>query len=164
MTKNDIANMLALIAQVFPHFEQGEQAINVWYWLFKHERKVLLKQALKQALLKSQFPPTPALVKECLDDLCRYMPDILHYSAETIYNDLGLLNKGLAKSLLDSCSQETSSEKKFQLFKEKLEKAQNEILEKSFSTGQSFTESTKQILTKHNLTFDKKGITYDKLN
>lgn len=165
--------MLALIAQLYPNFVQGEKAADAWLWLFRDEQKELISEALKLSLKNSEYPPTPAHVNKFLQELKnKNLPETLKLSAKEAYSRDDIQAKKIiriARAYADKAvppiegfrqfhdetelqkSVEINRREHFNAFKEKYQHLQEQILKLVQQKRLSASDAAKQIFNEINI-------------
>lgn len=64
MNKEQIFNILSLIANTFPNFEITQGKIDIWHKLLKDQNPATIMKNTERFILESKFPPTIADLRE----------------------------------------------------------------------------------------------------
>lgn len=68
MTKEETKIILAIIAETYQRFEYSETLVSIWTSVFSKESVETVKKAILKIIESDKFAPTPARVKEAIEE------------------------------------------------------------------------------------------------
>lgn len=68
MTKEETKIILAIIAETYQRFEYSETLVSIWASVFANESVETVKKAILKIIEYDKFAPTPARVKEVIEE------------------------------------------------------------------------------------------------